>query len=490
MSLYKKVVTYFTFLVVIIYLSFFFIHKNSLFTNVDLGRHLANGKLFIDEGIILKTNYYSYTNPHFSVVNHHWGSGVVYETLVRLIGFKGLTLFNVLIYIATILFFIFSIEKTKRSLFFILILFLTPLVVSRPEIRPESFSYLFIGMYLWLLQLFKNGKIKLHFLTILIFIIQLLWSNLHVYFVIGPFILCVYLISDLFMKISLKGLFNYLLLIGISFLSCLLNPAGIKGVFEPFLLMNDMILIPAEMKNLFCFVRYSNFSISHYYPYYLFDFLTITSFFAILISVLSKKWRYYVFEILMIIFFLAIAWFMQRNMAMTTIILIVMFIRLLDKRIAIYGNIIANLIPLFILIIFVLKLKYYYPIGNNFGHGLNENEKYAATTIKQQKLNGPVFNDFDIGSYLIYYFYKELPVYIDPRPEAYPEKFIRMDYWPILIDKTDNSWYRLLSKYNFKLIVLTNKGSFYENGFIERRKNDTRWEIIFEDKNIIVLKST
>ncbi|MBU1137121.1 hypothetical protein KKD72_02015, partial [Patescibacteria group bacterium] len=43
----------------------FFVHKIDL-TTADLGRHIANGRLILSGQFdVLKTNFYSYTEPNF-----------------------------------------------------------------------------------------------------------------------------------------------------------------------------------------------------------------------------------------------------------------------------------------------------------------------------------------------------------------------------------------------------------------------------------------
>lgn len=58
-----------------VWYGWFFLEKINL-TTADLGRHLKNGEMVLNgEWGILTTNFYSYTEPGFPVVNHHWGGG-------------------------------------------------------------------------------------------------------------------------------------------------------------------------------------------------------------------------------------------------------------------------------------------------------------------------------------------------------------------------------------------------------------------------------
>src|SRR3989338_3902473 len=86
--------------------SIFFIFFFSLFvfqqinlTTADLGRHIVNGQLFINaenlnisREALLNTNFFSFTNPDFPFINHHWGSGILFYFIFSIFGFAGLSL--------------------------------------------------------------------------------------------------------------------------------------------------------------------------------------------------------------------------------------------------------------------------------------------------------------------------------------------------------------------------------------------------------------
>ena len=52
--------------------------------SADLGRHLMNGRIFFEHLSPVTTNYYSFTEKNIPVVNHHWGSGVIYFIIYKL----------------------------------------------------------------------------------------------------------------------------------------------------------------------------------------------------------------------------------------------------------------------------------------------------------------------------------------------------------------------------------------------------------------------
>src|SRR5580658_1604193 len=58
----------------------------------DLGRHIKNGELILQGNWdVLYKNYYSYTNPEYPFINHHWFFGVFCYVLWHYFGFSGLS---------------------------------------------------------------------------------------------------------------------------------------------------------------------------------------------------------------------------------------------------------------------------------------------------------------------------------------------------------------------------------------------------------------
>ena len=89
----KKAFQIFIFILLISWYGLFLFDKIDL-TTADLGRHIKNGELVLggDFGI-LKSNFYSYTEPDFPVINHHWGGGVIFYSIWKTTGFAGLSFF-------------------------------------------------------------------------------------------------------------------------------------------------------------------------------------------------------------------------------------------------------------------------------------------------------------------------------------------------------------------------------------------------------------
>src|SRR4051812_8584570 len=84
------------FLLLLVFLGTISTYKISLPKADDMARHIKNGELILHGNFdILYKNVYSYTQPDYPVVNHHWLAGVVYYLLLKVIGWSGLVLFKV-----------------------------------------------------------------------------------------------------------------------------------------------------------------------------------------------------------------------------------------------------------------------------------------------------------------------------------------------------------------------------------------------------------
>ena len=186
---------------------------------------------------ILKSNFYSYTEPDFQVINHHWGGGVIFYIIFKVAGFAGLSFFYFLL--SLFIFYIFFYIAKKESNFsiaFIVSLLLIPLIAQRTEIRPEIFSYLFIALFFWILWKWRKKEISYKWLFVLP-ILEIFWVNTHIYFIFGPALIGLFLVDRL---ISKKKVFNkFGLILILTSLATLINPFFIKAVLEPFNIFKD-----------------------------------------------------------------------------------------------------------------------------------------------------------------------------------------------------------------------------------------------------------
>lgn len=113
-------------------------------------------------------------------------------------------------------------------------------------VRPELVSYLFIGVFVWVLARYRDagGRRSLLALPLL----QVLWVNSHPLFIFGPLLiglmLTVTLAGPLFgrrTEVAGPGRARDLAVVLVAAaLACLINPYGLQGALHPFLLFSEM----------------------------------------------------------------------------------------------------------------------------------------------------------------------------------------------------------------------------------------------------------
>jgi len=85
------------------------------FSTADLGRHLKNGEMILSgTHDVFSKNFYSYTNTDYPVLNHHWGSGVIFFCVKKYFGFEGLGFFCLFLTLAAFFILIERFQQFQR----------------------------------------------------------------------------------------------------------------------------------------------------------------------------------------------------------------------------------------------------------------------------------------------------------------------------------------------------------------------------------------
>src|SRR4030042_5197636 len=317
---------FFIFLALLLWLGILYAQKIDLAT-ADLGRHLQNGKWVVEnhfnlfeKNSPLFENYYSYTSPDFPVINHHWGSGVVFFYIWKFFGFNGLSLFYILLSLAAFAVFFWIVYRGSNSTWAVLLAFLlAPLMAERTEIRPEVFTVLFSAVFFFLLWRYWQGRINWKWLLLLV-PLQIVWVNFHVYFFLGIFLIGTFWLSEaaevVFLKLTdkefAKKLKRIKILTVIFILVCLaslINPFGTEGLLYPLKIFKNYGYTIVENKSVSFVENYGvanpNFTLIKAV------LILIISSFALLFFVNRKKISF--FYLTFSIFFGILGWVAIRN---------------------------------------------------------------------------------------------------------------------------------------------------------------------------------
>lgn len=462
----------------------------------DLGRHIKTGEIIVQTISIPTTNLYSYTYPNFPFVNHHWLSEVIFYQLSTFSTLEILLLFKlIIIAFAFFSIYLYSWRRYNPYIVFLCAIVYIPILFERTHIRPELFSYLLISYYGTILYRFREKSTPLLFTLPLL---QLLWVNLHIYFFTGLFLIFLFFIDSCFkyrkeLTASFRKKAHYPLppltiglVGGVSLLLSLINPNFMNGLLYPLRVFNNYGYSIEENQTIWFLWNYSQKE-------------TIVSFvFAVVLLYLGliltrKKAR--LIDWLLALSFTVFGYFAIRNIPLfvfTTFIPFcyaysTLFTDNKNRFVHFYKN--KQFITLFVCTI-LIGILFYHTIQkiptNANEYTVKEYGKNAILFYKNNNLRGPLFNNFDIGSYIEYKLYPQEKVFVDGRPEAYPSNFFKDTYIPM---QEDPRIFNVISeKYKFNTIFFAHTDQTpWAQMFLHEIHKNPDWKIVYLDDAIIIL---
>ena len=492
-------------------------------STADLGRHIQNGEIFLTTGTIPQGNFYSYTFPDSDFVNHHWGTGVLFALAHRIGGFDALSILFLLFSIGTL---VLAFDTARRlSSFRVALLttvFFLPLVTSRTEIRPEVFSYFLTLLFLWMLVRFRAGDLSKNWILFGLPALELIWVNLHIYFPFGILLIGIFLAESLIgairryevnrptpttfqhsaecwnvvgRKKSLEQTYILGIAIVASLSITLINPLGLTGAFYPFHIFSDygyplLENQPAwKIESLIPYPPALSFKIA-------FGGLVLSWILAA-IRVIRHEAMLPVAPLLLTLGFGWLGWSAVRNFAHFGYVMLPVVARNIDifftspllpragfKRTPEINrrksSFITGILALCIFLGVILSNPTYFQSKNSMGVGLAPGVNSAAQFFKTNGIKGPLFNNYDVGGYLIYHLYPEERVFVDNRPEAYPAEFFTQTYIPM--QERNEKWYQVSAEYRFNTIFFNRRDlTPWGQQFLVSRVQDPEWAPVFAD---------
>jgi hypothetical protein len=371
-----------------------------------------------------------------------------------------------------------------------------PVLITRYEIRPEQFSYLLGGIFLYILWGYQRRRLRLGWLFLLP-LLELIWVNLHIYFFLGIALIGAFLCEAVAAyaiarsdddRVQLKGLVTVLLLAAGA--ACL-NPAGIEGALYPFFIFRDYQFPVIENFSVVTVVSagYRFFPL----PYFLIQFGLLCL--SWLYVALVRRGEIPLGNLLLSIFFSALAWWSIRNFALFAYFALPLTAvniqslawgrRDASSSGAASKAAVASVLTAALLVL--INPDYFFSGGRGaIGIGLKKGNHSAAEFFLSEKLQGPIYNNYDVGGYLIYHLYPQHKVFVDNRPETYPAAFFNDVYFELQGDEAQ--WLRISNQFGFNAIVYNHRDrSSLGEEFIVRRVLDSAWAPVFFDRDIVML---
>ncbi len=269
-------------------------------------------------------------------------------------------------------------------------------------------------------------------------------------------------------------------------LSTLLNPNGISGALYPFYVFQNYGYSIEENQHIVFLWQYAQKQTI------LFFGMTQLVLFAIFILSLPRV-RF--IDFLLLGFFTPVAALAIRNFPLFVFGTFLSAIHLLftateTLRPLVKHSLVKRLttpaiITTFLFLFFVLQSYQrlqLFPLGFTTVKGAEN----AATFYKENNIRGPLFNNFDIGSYLLYRLYPDEKVFVDGRPEAYPKDFFQKIYIPMQEKK--EVFEAIDKQYNFQSIFFSHTDQTpWAQTFLSRILTDPSWHPVYLDDVAIIL---
>ncbi len=451
----------------------------------DIGRHIKLGEIILKTHTVPKTNLFSFTEPNYPFINHHWLSEVVLYLLFISIGLKGIIIFKAAILLIAFALLLHIIRKNQ--LWSIIVSTLLSLFVffERTDVRPEMFSFLFLAIFLFILYRVRSGESKSSLLWILP-LIEVLWVNIHIYFVIGIFVYGCFIVEYFFLKRlrPIHIMYGIVLL-----LATLINPNGLTQALYPFTILRDYGYDVVENGSIFHLINYL-----HVWPFQIKIFWLS---FVILVASFIASFRtikHRIFPALLAIGFSYLGMSMLRNLGLYAIATVPILSDNLNSipwrirsrtAIRIFH---ASAIACLCLISYTIVTNAFYKTINTssrFGLAIPQASMRAIDFVKQNHLQGNLFNNFDIGSFLIWQLYPDQKVFTDGRPEAYPVSFWKEIYKPMQMDYA--LWQKKSVEYGINYVFFSHRDlTPWHDNFLQHIVRDKDWPIVFFNEDIVI----
>jgi hypothetical protein len=492
------------------YASFLFVKIETTSSDNDAGLYISDGRLIWQEKELFRTNPYSFVETAFPIVNHHWLSSVSFYLVDKSFGFDGLTVFKSIILLSAFSL-LFWVAKRKTDFWLVAAASLPTILIltNRVRIRPEMFSYLFIALFLYFLIYLEEHpeSRKIYWLIPL----QALWVNFHIFFFVGIALVGGFIFEKIVLNFKTfwrdKAVQRLLIILPILVMACFVNPNGLDGVLAPMRSHSYDTFTVNENQPLFNLkANFLTWDIlgSAFVPMVI--IFLVSLFFAFRSFGGDKKRP--VFYLLAGLGSAAAGLIYVRLITLFALMFLPaasgnfngVYLKIRDYLSKKWPNAAKILSYILISAIIAIFPFWAYRLNANqaergykakWGVGLSRYSDDSAQFFRENNLKGPIFNDYDIGGYIVYHFFPKEKVFVDNNgADSYPVEFFNDIFMPALSDEI--KWKETEEKYKLNSIFISIRDGSPEAGsFLWRRLHDPSWSLVYADTYaVIFLKNT
>lgn len=451
--------------------------------SIDLWWNLKTGEYIVKNLKIPHYDIFSYTLADREWIDHEWFSQVILYSIFSKFGWVGMNTLKALIISLCFVFPCLLIySRYRRIIFSIFIMLISIFALGyRSFARPEIFSYLFLSIYLYALE-----KRKLIYMLPLL---QVIWVNLHGYFIMGPILILLYFMGDFFSKDRAEAK-RLGLIFTLAILTCFINPYFYRGAIYPLGIFMDVFteqrLFMQNVHELMMPIR------AGFVRFFFFWIFAIIASITFLINLKKVKLRH----VVVFAFSFFASYMALRNAPIFIFLGMPLAIVNLNeadltRRISEKKYYVLCMLALCGAIYFFLSDRYYI-FTNQFPLRKTESRfsellmpKGSCDFLEENNIDGPLFNTLDFGPYIGYRFFPERRVFIDTRTELYKDGFY------MLYRRAQNypdEWKRLHKEYGFEVALVRHLFSGTEKLLKYLHKSE-RWILVYYDRNSCVFLS-
>jgi hypothetical protein len=367
-------------------------------------------------------------------------------------------------------------------------LVLMPLIGNRLEIRPEGISYMLFAIFIFLGYLRRDKKISFATLLLILAPLQLLWVNTHIFFIMGVGIALMFLLDALLQKeLRIKKyLTEWGIVVVVLTLISFVNPFFAKGFIAPFLILKEYGYMIVENQTIF-FMQKRASEFAYMYTHIVSVFVIVS-----LIPIARKRaLRKNALIVVLTLLSMGASYWMIRMIPFFGLVSVVYFSLIITllvgkNKLSAISQYISYICIGIIVVLMLIPNTPFSARRQAFGIGVPPTLNASAQFFKDAELSGPVFNNYDIGGFLIYHLYPDEKVFVDNRPESYSVDFFRNTYIPMQEDET--VWEEVDTTHNFKVIYFfRHDRTPWAQPFLIERIKDPQWIPVFVDAYTIIL---
>jgi hypothetical protein len=458
-------------------------HGQALLRDGDTGYHIRTGEFIIKNGTIPERDIFSFRSPPIPWVTHEWLSEVIMALVHHASGLTGVVVFFAFIIATTYLLLFRMLRQESQDVLLGALIVCFAAVSSTPHwlARPHIFSLALTVIWYHLLNDFQyRHKNRLFWLPLL----MVLWVNLHGGYIVGIFLLGVYVAGNLVSSITDRGLNaerylrnakSLLLIMTACILVSMINPQGYHILLFPFKVTSDKFLMD----------HVQEFLSPNFHEPLPFKYLLLLLIAIIARSRPTVNW----IELILVLTFTYMALYSVRYITLFAIIIGPILIKLidqmkqelstrvrrfLDERSRRFSQIEEQTSGYFWLMVGVIAVISLGVAGSyQYAFSQKSYPVSAVEFLKKENVIGNTFTHDDFGDYLIYAAWPQRKVFVDGRTDMYGSERLK-EY--LTLAHAMPGWKEIVDKYAFSSILFDTHSPL-ANALVE----DRNWHLIYSD---------